>query len=139
MKIIVCLDEHDGMLFNRRRQRKDSALRRHVLQMCAEGVLWMNRYSAAQFSEEDMGKDIIIVAENFLDKAGPNDYCFLENNDISAYADQVKQVIVYRWNRDYPRDMTFPTELFCRRWQQVSREEFPGTSHEKITREVYER
>ena len=137
MRIVVCLDEHDGMLFNRRRQSKDSAVRQHMLDMCADSVLWMNRYSAAQFSEEDMGKDIIIAVENFLDKAGPNDYCFLENKDISAYADQVKQVIVYRWNRAYPRDMTFPTKLFSRKWKLVSREDFPGNSHERITQEVY--
>lgn len=137
MKIIVCLDDKNGMLFNRRRQSRDSALRQHILNMCADGVLWMNRYSAAQFSGEDAGKDII-VAEDFLDKAGPQDYCFVENMDISAYASCVEQVIVYRWNRVYPRDMTFPEKLFSSRWKLVSREDFPGNSHEKITWEVYE-
>ena len=137
MKLIVCLDEHGGMLFNRRRQSKDSALRQHILEMCTDGVLWMNGYSAAQFSDEDGGKDSIIVAEDFLDKAGPQDYCFVENKDISAYARCVEQVIIYRWNRTYPRDMIFPEKLFSSKWKLVSREDFPGNSHENITQEVY--
>ena len=137
MKIVVCLDDHGGMLFNHRRQSKDSALRQNMLNMCNDGALWMNSYSAAQFSNEETGKDIIVVAEDFLDKAGSLDYCFVENTDISAYASLVKQVIVYRWNRDYPRDMTFPEKLFSSKWKLISREDFPGNSHDKITREVY--
>ena len=133
MKLIVCLDDGDGMLFNRRRQSKDSALRQHMLEMCADSALWMNGYSAAQFSPEAT----IITAEDFLDKAGPNDYCFLENKDISAYVDRVEQVIIYRWNRAYPRDTTFPTKLFSHKWKLISREEFSGNSHEQITQEVY--
>lgn len=135
MKIIVCLDDKNGMLFNRRRQSRDSALRGNVLEMTGSERLWMNSYSAAQFEELP---DRVEVDEDFLDKAGENDFCFLENADISAYAGQVTGVIIYRWNREYPRDMTFPEKLFSSRWKLVSREDFPGNSHEKITWEVYE-
>ena len=133
MRIIVCLDNHGGMLFNRRRQSKDSALRQHMLQMVAGGKLWMNGYSASQFSPEDD----LCADEAFLEKAGPQDYCFVENEDISAYVSRVEQVIVYRWNRDYPRDMIFPETLVSSKWKLVSREDFPGNSHEKLTQEVY--
>ena len=138
MKLIVCLDEQGGMLFNRRRQSKDGALRQHILKLCTGGVLWMNGYSAAQFSEENGAADTVTVAEDFLDKAGPQEYCFVENLDISAYASRVEQVIIYRWNRAYPRDMSFPETLFSSRWKLVSREDFPGNSHETITQEEYE-
>lgn len=133
MKIILCLDDKNGMLFNRRRQSKDSALRAHVLEMTAGSSLWMNAYSAAQFE----GAASITVDEDFLEKAGEQDYCFLENTDISAYAHKVTGVIIYRWNREYPRDMTFPAELFADRWKLAEREDFPGNSHERITEEVY--
>ena len=133
MKIVVCLDDGDGMLFNNRRQSKDSALRRHLLQTVAGGRVWMNAYSAAQFSPEDG----ISVDEAFLEKAAPEDYCFVENEDISAYAHKVSGVILYRWNRQYPADRRFPVELFSARWKLVSREEFSGNSHPVITQEVY--
>lgn len=134
MKIAVCLDDKDGMLFNRRRQSKDSALRAHVLKMAAHGSLWMNPYSAAQFE----GVPGIVVDEDFLDKASDNDLCFLENTDISAYAGRVTGVIIYRWNREYPRDTVFPAELFSSKWKFVGGGDFPGSSHETITWEVYE-
>ena len=133
MKLILCLDDRDGMLFNRRRQSKDKAVCADILEMTAGSKLWMNGYSASQFTPER-----IIVDEAFLEKAGERDYCFLENADISAYADKVSRVIIYRWNREYPADVRFPAELFKQRWKKVSRDDFPGNSHECITREVYE-
>lgn len=135
MKIIVCLDDKNGMLFNRRRQSRDSALRGHVLEMTGSERLWMNSYSAAQFEELP---DRVEVDEDFLEKAGENDFCFLENADISAYAGQVTGVIIYRWNREYPRDMIFPEECFSGSWKLAAQGDFPGNSHEKITWEVYE-
>ena len=133
MKLILCLDDRDGMLFNRRRQSKDKAVYADILEMTAGSKLWMNGYSVSQFAPER-----IIVDEAFLEKAGEQDYCFLENADISAYADKVSRVIIYRWNREYPADVRFPAELFEHRWEKVSRDDFPGNSHECITREVYE-
>ena len=133
MKIVVCLDNRDGMLFNRRRQSKDSALCERVFKNIDK--LWMNSYSASQFSQTP---DRILVDENFLDKAGEQDWCFLENTDISAYAQRVSGVILYRWNREYPRDMTFPRELFSDKWTLIHREDFPGHSHPLITEEIYE-
>ena len=135
MKLMVCLDDRGGMLFNRRRQSKDKAVRADILSLTADSKLWMNGYSAGQFSPEQSN---IIVDEEFLEKAGEQDYCFAENVDISAYAEKVSRVIVYRWNREYPADVRFPAELFCHRWKKVCQDDFPGNSHECITREVYE-
>ena len=133
MKLIVCLDDRDGMLFNRRRQSKDSALRAKLLQQTAGSRLWMNGYSASQFET----REGITVDEDFMRKAEADDFCFVENTDISAYAGQVTGVIIYRWNRAYPGDTVFPVTLFEGRWQPVSREDFPGNSHELITQEAY--
>ncbi len=130
MKIIVCLDDRDGMLFNRRRQSRDSALVEDILQITAGSRLWMDSYSAAMFPDT-------VGEEHFLEKAGEQDFCFLERADISEYARRVTGVIIYRWNRVYPFEVRFPTGLFADRWRLVSRENFPGNSHEIITREVY--
>ncbi len=130
MKLILCLDDQGGMLFNRRRQSRDRAVAEDILQITAGSRLWMDSYSAPMFAG-------VVPEDGFLDGAGENDYCFIERADISAYADQVTGVIIYRWNRTYPADVRFPEELFASRWRLASCVDFPGNSHEKITREVY--
>lgn len=130
MKIIVCLDERNGMLFAGRRQSKDAELRRRVLDLVGDGILWMNAYTAGQFEEHSS----IFCDEAFLEKAAAEDHCFVENTDITPYIHKVDAVIVYRWNRHYPADVTFP---IADKWQMISREDFPGSSHELITEERY--
>ena len=134
MKLIVCVDDNFGMLFNKRRQSKDSHLRADMLELTREGNLWMNAYSANQFEDASA----LHVDEAFLDKAAMDDYCFVENTDMLPYADGISGVIVYRWNRAYPSDVKFPIDLFQDRWTLISSTEFAGSSHEKITREIYE-
>lgn len=134
MKLIVCLDDRNGMLFNDRRQSKDRILRQKILGLVGENKLWMNGYSARQFSQ-DAGN--IIVDEDFLERAACEDYCFVENTDIAPYAARIDTVVIYRWNRVYPSNVKFPTEIFEGRWERMESCDFSGSSHEKITQEVY--
>lgn len=88
MKVIVCVDDGNGMLFNKRRQSQDRVLRDDVQKMTSGQKLWMNAYSARQFQEgSQTGENVtgvsetaaLIVAEDFLRQAGENDFCFVEN------------------------------------------------------------
>ena len=133
MRIAVCVDDTYGMLFGGRRQSKDRLLRARMLLAAGEGALWMNGYSAKQFEKDAP----VRVHEEFLSKAGPDDLCFVENADIAPWARQIRQVILYRWNRKYPGDTRFPKELFEDRWTLESSVEFPGSSHDVITEEIY--
>lgn len=134
MHIIVCLDDANGMLFNKRRQSADRVVCRRILEKTAPGPLWMNTYSAKLFADE--GADICID-DAFLDKAGVGAWCFVENEDISLYAGKIESVTIYRWNRRYPSDTRFPMALFTPGWRLVQKEDFPGNSHETVTEEVY--
>ncbi len=134
MIIIACLDDHNGMFFNNRRQSKDSRLRERMLELCGKGPLWMNTYSAGQFSEVAPN---IRVAEDFLEKAGPGEYCFVENTDLTGVANQAEGLVLYRWNRSYPSDVKFPVGLFSHKWRLMSAVDFEGSSHDRITQEVY--
>lgn len=134
MKLIVCLDDQNGMLFNGRRLSKDSCLRERLLEVIKDDELWMNHYSAAQFTKSC---DACKVDEGFLEKAGQDAYCFVENADVSAYARRVQELIVYRWNRIYPADTVFPFDTMFQNWKKVSSFDFPGSSHEMLTEEVY--
>lgn len=136
MKLIVCLDDRNGMLFNKRRQSADRVLSQRILELVGEGFLWMNGYSRKLFDET---AENIRVDDRFLELAGKNDYCFAENVDVTSYINRADTVMLFRWNRAYPADMYFPMELITGSWKKVESIEFAGSSHEKITQEVYER
>ncbi len=133
MKIIVCLDDKNGMLFNNRRQSSDRFLRERMLALSKDACLWMNAYSAKQF-EQDAA---VIVDEGFLEKAERDEYCFVENADVLPFADKIVSVIVYRWNTVYPADVRFPAVLLEGK-TPIKTEDFKGYSHTKITEEIYE-
>lgn len=133
MNIIVCLDDKNGMLFNKRRQSTDRQLRSQMLSFVEENTLRMNPYSASQFPDLPAA---VKVDEEFLCHAAEQDYCFVEDNRWEQYAAEVNDIIVYRWNRVYPADTRFPAEQLARR-KLVSSTDFAGFSHDKITQEVY--
>ena len=137
MIIMICLDDRGGMLFNKRRQSQDVLLRQQILTETAGGRLWMNSYSAKQFAEESAAN--IVVDEAFMDKARPGDFCFIENVAPSAYEDKIEKIILYRWNRTYTGDLYFDIPLEEHGWKLIETDDFAGRSHEKITKEVYER
>ena len=137
MKIIVCVDDAMGMMFNRRRQSQDAVLRKKILEECRPHRLWMNAYSGKQF--DDCPKEQIAVDEAFMEKAGEDEYCFVENVNPAAYEKDVEEVILYKWNRRYPSDLKFNIPLEKKGFTMTDCEEFAGSSHEKITKEVYKR
>ena len=134
MNLIVCLDDRQGMLFNARRQSSDSKLRARMLELVGEHKLWMNGYSARQFFELPLN---VCVDEAFLQKAEQADYCFAENAEITEYVPKAEGIVIYRWNRTYPADVHFPVHLLCG-FQLVSSTDFAGSSHERITEDMYE-
>ena len=137
MKIIVCVDDKLGMAFNHRRQCMDSVLRQKLIDLCGVSTLWMNGYSSKQFKDEMVPN--IQVEEKYLDKAGANDYCFVEDQDILPYADKIQEIILCRWNRTYPADTFLKIPGNAADWQISVLEEFSGKSHKKITVEQWRR
>lgn len=134
MNIIVCVDKNNGMMFNNRRQSQDQVLRARVIELCKGSRLLMNEYSARQFSEYSN----IIVSNNYLSEALPNDYCFIEDG-ILPPTEAIESVLLFNWNRRYPSDVTFDLDLKQNCFKCQTTEEFAGSSHEKITLEIYKR
>ena len=133
MILLAAVDDRGGMLFNHRRQSQDKVLRERVLIMTADGVLWMNAYTAKLFGDAPQ----IHVDDAFLEKARAGEYCFLEDTPAASREEDVEQVVLFKWNREYPGDLFFDLDLTG--WKLSDTEDFPGSSHEKITREVYDR
>lgn len=135
MILIACVDDKLGMLFNRRRQSQDRILRERILQLTDGKTLWMNEYSRKQFGDAEIPQ--IRVSETFLQEAGEGDYCFLETVDPAPYEASIEQIVLYKWNRVYPADVHFSIPLQEHGWKIVQTTDFPGSSHDKITEEVY--
>ena len=132
MKVIVCVDEKNGMLFNSRRQSRDSKVIEHILEIVGEKRLNITNFSANLFGNLDVN-----IVENSLENIAEDEYVFVENIDLNNVIEKINEIIIFNWNRHYPADfyLDIPMQNFY-----VTREsEFVGSSHDKITEIVYER
>ncbi len=142
MILLVCVDDRLGMAFNRRRQSMDRLLRKRILSVCCGKRLFMSPYSAKQFLKDDMTDAeaaSIYALPDYLEQAGPGDYCFLETDDVLPLEDDIETIYLYCWNRRYPADLYFSVPLAGHGWKLTERAELPGSSHEMITEEIYRR
>ena len=131
MKLIVCMDDRCGVLFNNRRVSSDREVVKHILEAIGREKLYCSQYSSELFPE-----DRVCVVDSPADLQS-DAHCFWEGQDLTAIADQVRELVVYKWNRRYPYDCAFPVELFENKLACIAKEEFAGSSHDRITCEVY--
>ena len=129
MILALCVDDRMGLSLKGRRLSKDSALREKLWALSG-GALRTSEYSARQFEQA------VYTGKDYLSGAKQGDWCFLENADYQNFADAIEKIVLFRWNRHYPSDLQF---RFPGKWRLVSSEDFHGTSHDKLTMEVYKR
>lgn len=130
MHIVICLDDRNGMLFNRRRLSSDKAVCQRIVENIT-GRLWMNAYSAKLFEGVQ-----VCIDDSFMDLAEQADTCFVENIDVISWFPKAETITIYRWNRHYPSDTKLPDDALKGR-SLIGRQDFPGNSHENITEEIY--
>ena len=128
MILISCIDDRGGLLFHGRRLSRDRVLCQDVLRTCAGSPL---------SSLRDGLSSSILTSEDFLAQAAPGEFCFLEDRPIRPFLDRVESMVLYHWNRRYPADLFLDLDPAALGWSLLGREEFPGSSHKKITKEVY--
>ena len=134
MRVALCVDDLGGMLFNGRRQSRDRGLIADLLREAAPARLLISPFSADLF-----GADAVTVSEDFLQTAGAGELCVLENAPRAPHADRIDELILYRWNRRYPRDLTLDLDPLAAGLRLVEKTELAGYSHESITKERYVR
>lgn len=126
--VAVCLDDNGGMMFNSRRQSRDRVL---IGELCesVKGKIYIHDYSRLLF---DAYSDKVIVSDNPLSECADGGVCFIENLKLAPYADEINEIILYKWNRLYPSDMKF--DLSFNNYRVIQKKEFVGSSHDKITK-----
>lgn len=136
MTLITCIDDRGGQAFHRRRLSRDRALCKRILELAGTGPLRLSPYSLPLF--EALSPSVPLLAgEDYL--AGADGLCFAEREDLAPWLDRADRLVLFRWNRAYPFDLRFPLEELERHWVLTGTADFPGSSHEKITEETYEK
>ena len=83
MKVIVCLDDALGMMFNRRRQSRDKKV---IEDMCSTtNTLRIAPFSESLFRGMSVG---LTVDEQFLEQADCESVCFLENQSLLQHSSE---------------------------------------------------
>ena len=127
MTLYICLDDRNGLRFNKRRQSRDAAVLEDI-RCQLSGNLLIEAFSEKLIREAEIPCVLHPqTAEDF----------FLENVPTDEILENCKKVVIYRWNRHYPADVRWNPDLEARGFVLGETVEFPGKSHEKITREVY--
>lgn len=134
MHIIVCLDNQNGMLFNHRRQSRDRAVIVDILQNLNGRILKVRKCSEDIFPVDG---ETIWVSDKSPADVLTDEVCFVEDVPLSPVADQIDTLTIYRWNRDYPGDFHLDIDPAKAGLHLQTSTEFPGYSHDKITKEVY--
>ena len=129
MTLYICLDDRNGLKFNKRRQSRDAALLEDIRNQLT-GNLRIEPFSEKMIQEAEI--PYVLPPET------AEDY-FAEDVPSEELLDRTERLIIYRWNRHYPADVRWNPALSVLGFSLRETTEFPGTSHEKITREVYER
>ena len=131
MKIILCLDDNNGMLFNNRRQSRDKALLSDAF-----GNLQGEKLYITSFSEKLMAEycDKVTLCED-ASTLQSGQWFFCENVDLTAFADKIEKLVVYKWNRVYPAD--FNCNLDFSFFNLESESDFEGSSHPVITKQIF--
>lgn len=129
LKKIYVVDKNFGMLFNKRRQSKDSVLIEDIVKKVQDsnGSLWLSDYSRELFESKDIPMKNILELNN---NAKEEDFLFIEDVDVENFADEVEYHI-YKWDKVYPADkkFEFPSPLSYEIKEGTT---LIGSSHEKI-------
>ncbi len=130
MNLIVITDEKNGMAFNNRRQSRDSVLCRYILGLTDRNI-YMSEYSSKLFSK--YGNNISVTEDFSVLEKG--DFALTETFLPQLPADALENIYLFRWNRHYPADIFFDTDMT--KLTLISSSELKGSSHSCITCEVY--
>ena len=129
MILYICLDDRNGLQFNHRRQSRDAAVLEDIRSRLT-GKLLIDPFSEKLIREAAI--PYVLPPETAAD-------VFLENIPSGEVLEKTEKILIYRWNRHYPSDVRWEPDFANLGFVLRETTDFPGTSHEKITREVYER
>lgn len=135
MTVIFCLDDNRGILFNNRRLSRD-ALVFEDIKTYLKGSLLINEFSEKLVAASGLNYEVF---KNFVTKPDCEPFYYIENISVKEHLNKIDRIIIYWWNRNYPSDTKLDFDPLECGYKSTSVYEFAGKSHEKITREIFDR
>ena len=136
MTAFICIANNNGILFNKRRVSSDKAVTQDICDEVGDGFLYVSLYSESLFCESSVSA---IASSEPHKSLGHEDFLFAEDVAPSSYKSDLSRLILYRWNRDYPADFFLDFSPEAEGFRLARSIELRGSSHEKITKEIYEK
>jgi len=133
MTLIFCVDDNFGLMFNKRRQSRDSAVLEDIKNSFLGEKILISPYSEKLFNEA--GVDYA-VCENFDTQDG---ICFVEDKYNPEMLKIADVVILYHWGKVYPTDVKLDYQLLAADFTLSDSSQIVGTSHKEIKKERYTR
>ncbi len=123
MKVVLFLDNNNGMNFFGKRQSQDIEVRKHLKSIIGDTKLYMDNYSYSLFKD--------VFPEAITSFNPQDDDYYLVETTLPDWS-KVNEYFIYYWNRVYPASNKFDEEKI-KSFKEVERIEFAGKSHDKIT------
>lgn len=133
MTLIFCIDNNFGLMFNKRRQSRDSAVLEDTKNCFAGEKIYISPYSEKLFSETDIN---YIVCDDFNNCDG---VCFVEDKYSPDLFNLADEIILYHWGKIYPADTIFHIDLLNANFKLCETVVLTGSSHKEIKKERYTR
>ena len=133
MTLIFCVDNNFGLMFNKRRQSRDSAVLEDIKNNFGSEKICISAYSEKLFNEADV--DYLLC----VDFAECDGVCFVEDKYSPDLFNLADEVILYHWGKIYPADTKLDYELLGAYFALAETSVFKGTSHNEIKKERYTR
>lgn len=130
MKLVVCLDDNFGILFNNRRQSSDVVQREDFKKIVLDKKVYLSEYSYDLYKDMDLNFEVISEETEISEDS----FFIYEGEFLEKILENVDEIILYFWNRVYPADTDFeiPTGF-----KEIESFDFVGNSHDKISRKLY--
>lgn len=133
MTLIFCVDDNFGLMFNKRRQSRDSAVIEDIINNYEK--LYVSPYSEKLFRESNANYE---VCEDFMN-CDDTCVCFVEDKYTPEMLKIADVVILYHWGKAYPSDIKLDYQLLAADFTLSDSSQFVGTSHKEIKKERYTR
>ena len=133
--VAVVLDDNGGMMIFGKRQSRDRVMIADFVSAIGDKPIFVSPFSKIIFEPHE---SVNFVENPFLESVDGG-ACFIENFALTPYIDMIETLIVYRWNTLYPSDVRFDIDIEKSGFTLVSTYDFEGSSHERITKEIYKK
>lgn len=119
------------MIFNKRRQSKDKNVIADIIKTIEDKKIYVSEYSKPLFPANTTQP----LTSSTIFYNTDNTYIFAEDILPENILSRTDNLIIYRWNTDYPYDIQFNYDLS--QFKLTASIELIGNSHKTITKEIY--